>query len=227
MPSSTVEDYLKCIWREQRAAGADLVATGRIAASLEVSPGTVTAMVKTLSESGLLDYEPYSGVRLTPAGERLASRVVRRHRLVELFLVRVLGMSWSEVHGDAEILEHAVSDRLLDRIDEMLGRPEADPHGDPIPTPGGLVPRLDASSDLLGCPTARPLEVLRVTDQRAEFLRLLEKHGILPGRVVRVLARDDLADTVEVQPEGGDTIRLGFRAASTVRVRPVVGAQTP
>ena len=97
-------------------------------------------MVKTLAESGLVHYEPYMGVRLTPAGEKLASMVLRRHRLVELFLVKVLGMSWAEVHDEAERLEHAVSERLIDRIDDMLGRPAVDPHGDPIPTAQGRVP---------------------------------------------------------------------------------------
>ena len=110
---------------------------GQIAAALGVVPGTATTMVKTLAESGLVRYEPYSGVRLTKAGEKLAALVLRRHRLVELFLVKVMGMSWTEVHDEAEQLEHAVSDRLIDRMDEMLGRPEVDPHGDPIPSAEG------------------------------------------------------------------------------------------
>src|SRR6185503_16251646 len=100
-----------------------------------------TTMVKTLSESGLVRYEPYMGVRLTEAGEKLASLVLRRHRLIELFLVRVLGMSWAEVHDEAERLEHAVSERLIERIDAMLGRPAVDPHGDPIPTAEGTMAR--------------------------------------------------------------------------------------
>ena len=111
-------------------------------------------MVKTLSESGLVHYEPYMGVRLTPAGEKLASLVLRRHRLIELFLVKVLGMSWAEVHDEAERLEHAVSERLIDRIDEMLGRPSVDPHGDPIPTAEGRIARPDYL-DLLTAPTGR------------------------------------------------------------------------
>ena len=120
-----------------------LVPMGQIAASLGVVPGTATTMIKALSESGLVHYEPYMGVRLTAAGEKLAGLVLRRHRLMELFLVKVLGMSWAEVHDEAEQLEHAVSERLIDRIDEMLGRPTVDPHGDPIPTPEGRLPRVD------------------------------------------------------------------------------------
>ena len=116
-------------------ADARLVPMGQVAAALGVTPGTATTMVKALAESGLAEYEPYSGVRLTPAGEKLAGLVLRRHRLVELFLVQVMGMSWAEVHDEAEQLEHVVSERLIERIDEMLGHPTHDPHGDPDSRP--------------------------------------------------------------------------------------------
>ena len=146
LPSSTVENYLKAIYQGQSAlaAGVRLVPMGSVASALGVTPGTATTMVKALAESGLAEYEPYSGVRLTAAGERLAGLVLRRHRLVELFLVQVMGMSWAEVHDEAEHLEHVVSERLIDRMDEMLGRPEADPHGDPIPDPHGVVKAQEA-----------------------------------------------------------------------------------
>src|SRR5262245_50631367 len=116
LPSSTVENYLKAIYQGQASleGGAHLVPMGHVAAALGVTPGTATTMIKTLSESGLVEYEPYSGVRLTAAGEKLAALVVRRHRLVELFLVKVMGMSWADGHDDAELLEHVVSDRLID-----------------------------------------------------------------------------------------------------------------
>src|SRR5919106_1169984 len=135
LPSHTVENYLKAIFQAQTAlTRADaLVPMGQLASALGVVRGTATTMVKALAESGLVRYEPYAGVRLTQAGEKLASLVLRRHRLIELFLVKILGMSWTEVHDEAENLEHAVSDRLIDSIDEMLGRPAVDPHGDPIP----------------------------------------------------------------------------------------------
>src|SRR4029078_7297910 len=125
-------------------------------------------------------YEPYMGVRLTNAGEKLASLVLRRHRLIELFLVKVLRMSWAEVHDEAEHLEHAVSDRLIDRIDEMLGRPQVDPHGDPIPTAQARMPRLE-SLDLMSAPVATPLVVTRVIDQDPDFLRFAEQHHLMPG----------------------------------------------
>ncbi|MDR1988808.1 MAG: metal-dependent transcriptional regulator, partial [Acidobacteriaceae bacterium] len=171
LPSSTVENYLKAIHREETllAQGARLVPMGQVAAALGVTPGTATTMIKTLAESGLVEYEPYSGVRLTPAGEKLASLVLRRHRLVELFLVDVMGMSWAEVHEEAELLEHVVSERLIARIDEMLGRPTHDPHGDPIPTAEGTL-QDDHLDNLLTCPAGVPLKVIRITDQHPAFL---------------------------------------------------------
>src|ERR1700724_1845853 len=124
-PSSTVENYLKAIYQGQLRLPADirLVPMGQVASALNVTPGTATTMVKALAESDLAEYEPYSGVRLTPAGERLAGLVLRRHRLVELFLVQVMGMSWAEVHDEAEQLEHVVSERLIERMEGVLGRP--------------------------------------------------------------------------------------------------------
>jgi DtxR family Mn-dependent transcriptional regulator len=220
MATSTVEDYLKRIYLEQQAAPESRVATGLVAQALSVTPGTATAMIKTLADSGLVDHEPYAGVRLTEAGKALATRVVRRHRLVELFLVEVMGMNWSEVHSEAEVLEHAVSERLIERIDEMLGRPASDPHGDPIPTARGEFVSPDAHESLVACPLGALRIVARVTDQRADFLRLVESHGLMPGRRVVVRARDELLDSVEVSPDHGEPLRLGFRAASRVLVAP-------
>ena len=128
LPSSTVENYLKTIYLGTSGPGAEprLLPMGQLASAVGVTPGTATTMVKTLAESGLVNYEPYAGVALTRAGRRLAALVLRRHRLVELFLVQVMGLRWDEVHDEAELLEHVVSDRLIDRMDEMLGRPEVD-----------------------------------------------------------------------------------------------------
>ena len=219
MATSTVEDYLKSIYVAERRGSGERVTTGRIAAALEVSPGTVTAMMKTLTESGLVDYEPYSGVRLTQAGAKLATHVLRRHRLIEQFLVEVLKMDWSEVHEEAEVLEHAVSERLIERIDEMLGRPTVDPHGDPIPTPSGLMEERN-DPNLLACPRDQLLEITRVTDQRVDFLQLLERHGLMPGRHARILSKDSLTETVRIQPEAAAELQLGFQAASRILARP-------
>jgi DtxR family Mn-dependent transcriptional regulator len=181
LPSSTVENYLKAIvLQQQRATGDALVAMGQIASALGVTPGTATTMVKALAESGLVQYEPYSGVRLTGAGERLAGLVLRRHRLVELFLVQVMGLRWDEVHDEAEKLEHVVSERLIERMDEMLGRPQVDPHGDPIPDADGAIRKRELQT-LLDCPLDTPVTVTRVTDQGAPFLRFIEDSHLKPG----------------------------------------------
>ncbi len=215
LPSQTVENYLKTIYLAQasQAPSEDLVPVGQLAAALRVVPGTATTMMKTLAESGLVRYEPYMGVRLTDAGEKLASLVLRRHRLIELFLVRVLGMSWAEVHDEAEQLEHAVSERLIDRIDEMLGRPEVDPHGDPIPTAEGRMPQAEYL-DLLTAPLGTPLVVTRVIDQDPEFLRFAEQHGLMPGCTVTVEAREPSSDAVRLRSSADAVLTIGARAAA-------------
>lgn len=215
MPTSTVEDYLKCILVEQQKSAEALVSMGRIATALDVAPGTVTAMVKTLSASGLVAYEPYSGVRLTPAGRQLAVHVLRRHRLIELFLVKVMDMDWSAVHPEAERLEHVVSEALIDRMDEMLGHPSVDPHGDPIPDARGEVTEAELAT-LLFCALGSRLEVARVTDQTPDFLRFLERQGIWPGIGLEVTSRNEAADTIELRFEDGRSLSLGFRAASKI-----------
>lgn len=218
LPSQTVENYLKAIYQAQTALPAEsLVPMGQLASALGVVPGTATTMVKALSESGLVRYEPYAGVRLTPAGERLAALVLRRHRLIELFLVKVMGMSWAEVHDEAERLEHAVSDRLIDRIDEMLGRPAADPHGDPIPDSHGTVVRPEYQT-LLTCPLGERVTVKRVSDQDSEFLRFVERHDLKPGQIVSVQERDAAADSVKLRSQADREITIGARAASKVLV---------
>ena len=218
--SSTVENYLKAIYQAQLRLPrrGDLVPMGQLAGALGVVPGTATTMVKALAESGLVKYEPYGGVRLTAAGERLAALVVRRHRLIELFLVKVMGMSWTDVHEEAEHLEHAVSDRLIERIDEMLGHPAVDPHGDPIPDPDGVLDRRPLET-LLTCPLHAPVTIARVTDQDAEFLRFVERRNLKPGAVVAVEERDAAADSVRLRGRGSREITIGTRAASKVLVR--------
>lgn len=218
MPTSTVEDYLKRILLEETSTG-ERVPMGQIAAGLSVAPGTVTAMMKTLADSGLVDYEPRGGVVLTAAGRQLAAHVVRRHRLVELFLVEIVGLDWSEVHAEAELLEHAVSERVIERIDELLGHPSVDPHGDPIPSAAGEVESREHPS-LLECATGAPSRVVRVTDQSVEFLRLVERSRLMPGSRITVVARDEAADTVELRLDGGITLSLGQRAASKILVEP-------
>lgn len=219
LPSSTVENYLKAIFlgESQLDAGVRLMPMGQLATALGVAPGTATTMVKALAESGLVEYEPYNGVRLSSAGEKLAALVLRRHRLVELFLVQVMGMRWDEVHDEAEQLEHVVSDRLIERMDEMLGHPAVDPHGDPIPGPEGQIARRDFDT-LLTCPMNTPVVVMRVTDQDAAFLRFIESHSLKPGESIEVEARDEMADSVRLKGRGDVRITIGARAASKLLV---------
>jgi DtxR family Mn-dependent transcriptional regulator len=219
LPSSTVENYLKAIYQGVGALTppARLLPMGQLASALGVAPGTATTMVKTLAESGLVEYEPYTGVTLTPSGQKLAALVLRRHRLVELFLVRVMGYSWDEVHEEAEQLEHVVSDRLIDRIDEMLGRPEVDPHGDPIPNSEGLVKTQEAHS-LLTCPINVMVTVSRVIDQDKTFLRFIENHNLKPGESIEVEDRDPASDSVRVRGKGDRRVTIGTKAASKLLV---------
>ena len=219
LPSSTVENYLKTIYL---GAGVlphsrRLLPMGQLAASLGIAPGTATTMVKALAEAGLVEYEPYAGVALTSAGERLAGLVLRRHRLVELFLVQVMGFRWDEVHDEAEQLEHVVSDRLIDRMDQMLGRPEVDPHGDPIPNAEGVLKPQEAQS-LLTCPLHTAVTVTRVIDQDRTFLRFIENHNLKPGESIEVEERDSASDSVRVRGKNDQRITIGTRAASKLLV---------
>lgn len=224
LPSSTVENYLKAIYQGQMALAAPvrLVPMGQVAAALGVTPGTATTMVKALAEAGLVEYEPYVGVRLSAAGEKLAGLVVRRHRLVELFLVKVMGMSWADVHDEAEQLEHVVSERLIERIDEMLGRPTHDPHGDPIPTAEGRMPP-DRHESLLTCPLQTPLRVTRIADQDPSFLHFVERHDLKPGQAIQVQARDAAADAVTLERADRPALTIGARAASKLLVEVAAG----
>jgi len=217
--SQTVENYLKAIFQAQIALSEPnaLVPMGHLAAALRVVPGTATTMVKALAESGLAHYEPYAGVRLTSSGEKLAALVLRRHRLIELFLVKVMGMSWSEVHDEAENLEHAVSDRLIDLIDEMLGRPEVDPHGDPIPDSNGTLP-VHEYDTLLTCTIGTPVTIARVSDQDPAFLEFAETHELRPGDVVQVDERSEEGDCVQLRGRDDRHVTIGARAASKVLV---------
>jgi DtxR family Mn-dependent transcriptional regulator len=219
LPSSTVENYLKAIFvgETQLAAGQRLLPMGQLAAALGVAPGTATTMVKALAESGLVEYEPYNGVRLSAAGTRLAALVLRRHRLIELFLVQVMGMRWDEVHEEAEQLEHVVSERLIERIDDMLGHPQVDPHGDPIPSREGELVRRELDT-LLTCPLNTPVTVTRVTDQDAAFLRFIENNALKPGQSIEVEARDEVSDSVRLRGKDDQRITIGTRAASKLLV---------
>ncbi len=216
MPSSTVENYLKTLFTEQQRRRGDLVPMGAFASAMRVAPGTATAMVKTLADSGLADYEPRDGVKLTPRGEKLALHVLRRHRLVEQFLVEVLKLDWSEVDQEAEELEHAISDKVLAKIDELLDHPEVDPHGDPIPTSKGKLAERTLTS-LVQCALHRPVRIARVLDQNPQFLQFVDRANLKPGAQVVVKQRNELADSVVVSSRGS-SITLGSSSAAKILV---------
>ncbi|MEX0678109.1 MAG: metal-dependent transcriptional regulator [Pirellulales bacterium] len=216
MPSLTVENYIKAILQICQTGGGQ-AATGQLAAALRVSPGTVTSMLKTLSEIKLVTYTPYEGVRLTTAGNALALRVVRRHRLIELFLVKTLDLTWDEVHEEAEHMEHAVSDRLIDKIDAFLGHPEVDPHGDPIPRSDGTL-KIARSSSLAECKVGDQFQLARVIDQSPEFLRFLSNSGLPLGVSGRIVANTPEAGIVTISVAGQETT-LGQAAAEKLLVR--------
>jgi DtxR family Mn-dependent transcriptional regulator len=181
MASLTVENYLKTIYQIINSQEGRAATTGQVATALGVAPGTVTSMLKTLDAAQLAAHRPYEGVVLLPAGQALALRVLRRHRLLELFLMRTLGMSWDEVHDEAEHMEHAVSDLLVERIDTFLGRPEVDPHGDPIPRTDGKLREEPPSRSLADCQPGEAFSLARVLDQSPEFLRYLTEMGLSLG----------------------------------------------
>lgn len=217
MLSHTAEDYLRAILLEEQRHPGARVSTGRLADTLELTPGSVTAMVQSLAESGLVVYERYNGVSLSDEGRASAVDLLRRHRLLELFLVKVVGMDWSEVHAEADRMEHAVSPRLIERIDELLGHPTIDPHGDPIPDAAGEFDCLQRAS-LVDCPVATPVRVARIDDQSEAFLKLAGRSGLRPGRVVTVTARDLSADLVTVRTDVDPAVGLGSGAARKIQV---------
>lgn len=180
MASLTIENYVKAIQQICAAQDGRPAATGKVAEALNVLPGTVTSMLKTLSEAKLAIYTPYEGVNLTESGRLLAMRVIRRHRLIELFLSQTLDLKWDEVHEEAENLEHAVSDWLVDRMDAFLGHPQADPHGDPIPAADGSV-RIREGRRLAELAAGTRFKLARVLDQSSEFLRFLSDQGLQIG----------------------------------------------
>jgi DtxR family Mn-dependent transcriptional regulator len=217
MPTSTVENYLKAILVRSSDAGS-VVSTGALAEALRVTPGTITTMVKSMASRGLLEHQPREGVRLTPEGRAHALAVVRKHRLVETFLVQVLKMDWKEVHEDAEALEHAISDRVLVKIDALLGHPATDPHGDPIPSRKS--PALDRGKGvtLATCDLQKQLRVERILDQSPPFLEFIQRTGLKPGARVRVRERDPASGVVRCELREGEAM-LGLPEAAKIEVK--------
>ncbi|APZ91965.1 metal-dependent transcriptional regulator [Fuerstiella marisgermanici] len=224
MPSLTVENYLKAALQLELKSGQSRVSPGALSARLKVSPGTVTSMLKTLSESGLANYVPYEGVELTSSGRKLAMRMLRRHRLIELFLHSTLNLTWDQVHEEAEELEHAVSEFLIDRIDDFLEHPETDPHGSPIPAADGQM-RGDFSGTvpLDQCKVGSDVRFVRVVNQQPDFLRYLSESGFELGAVGRIVENSEDAGVVRSDIDGVQ-FTVGLNAAQTIRVEPVASS---
>ncbi len=220
MPTSTAENYLKTLYQQQQRQESPEkpLAMGRLAQAMNVAPGTATAMIKTLASTGLVNYKSRGGVSLTEEGRVQALHILRRHRLVELLLVEVLGMNWAEVHEEAEVLEHAVSDKVLEKIDAYLGHPQADPHGDPIPTAKGKL-KFAKQQNLIDISQTTGLKIARILDQNRAFLQFIHDAGLLPNTKITILKRDSVVDAITVQPVGGDPITLGTKAAAKILVQ--------
>jgi DtxR family Mn-dependent transcriptional regulator len=217
--SATTEDYLKAIYELQAVEG--VAQTSAIAEALELAPPSVTGMVKRLAELGLLQHTPYKGAQLTTAGRRTALRLVRRHRMLELYLTVKLGYDWDSVHLEAERLEHAVSDDLIERMALALGNPRYDPHGAPIPSKEGVVeePVLIPLSET---PVGTMAELRQVSDRDPERLRYLARVGLRLGTVFEVVARQPFRGpvTVRVSTTGARDQVVGHELAESLGCLP-------
>ncbi|MEF8941092.1 MAG: metal-dependent transcriptional regulator [Salinivenus sp.] len=219
MRSPSIEDYLKVVYKLEEREGLPPVSTGDVARSMEVSPASASNMIKRLDDLGFLTYEAYEGATLTTPGRTVALEVLRHHRLLELYLKEVMGFSWDEIHEEAEILEHHISERFESRIEEMLGHPSRDPHGHPIPTRDGTVDELPTRSLAdLEAGDAAPID--HIADEDGELLDLLEQRGLLPGATVAVVETRPLDGLLVVAVDGTEQL-IGTPVAQKVVVEPV------
>jgi DtxR family Mn-dependent transcriptional regulator len=216
MSKHNPEDYVKAILQISSNSEMALASTGELAKRLGVTCGTASRMIRILSKSGLVVFTSYAGAQLTDEGHQLAIRVLRNHRLIELFLVTVLEMDWDQVREEAEHLEHAVSADLIDRIDKFLGHPESDPHGDPIPRTDGTYPP-SAGVSLIGCSPGSRFSVQRVLDQSPNVLRFLSSVGVGKGRIGQVVGNSPAAEVVAIALDG-KIVSLGRAVAAKVLV---------
>ncbi|MEM6911143.1 MAG: metal-dependent transcriptional regulator [Verrucomicrobiota bacterium] len=216
MPTSTVENYLKAALRLEE--GGQFATVGGIAEELAVTPGTVTTMMKHLASEGLVDYAPRKQVSLTESGRAAALQVLRRHRLIETFLVEIMKLDWAHVHEEAEVLEHVISDRLVERMDEMLGRPDCDPHGSPIPDARGVVSER-GGQPLCDCRVGDH-RLLRVQGERRGLLDWLQERELVPGVVFSLEERDDQAGVFSLQLASGRRVSFDAEVAGNLWVGP-------
>ena len=215
MATETVENYLKALLVLAEDSPTGEATIGRISVLLGVTKGSATTMMKRLTRSKLVIAKRYGGVRLTRKGEREALDVLRRHRIIEAFLVEILKLDWADVHEEAERLEHAVSGRLLARMDEALGHPSVDPHGDPIPAAGGRARRVKGKA-ISEFTAGSRVRITRVMDQDPAFLRFVERHGLKPGAHVVVGGVPDEEGNVRLKRPRRGAIELSKAAAAGI-----------
>ena len=217
MPSPTVENYLKQILSISLERDKREVPMGLISEALRVTPGTATSMVKNLEKEGWLSYKSRKGVKLTASGRKLGMNILRRHRLLETFLVETLGLDWSEIHDEAEELEHAISEKVLERLDEFLGKPRHDPHGHPIPTKGGIIQR-HKNRSLLDCKEGMTVTIDSIDDQEKNFLKFARTKHLVPGSNIKILSREEVANAMELKIGKRNPFSIGFQAAQKILV---------
>lgn len=217
--SQSIEDYLKAIFSLQ--SDDNRVSTTQVANSLEVSSASATNMIKRLAEMGLVDYQSYKGSRLTKSGKKIALEIIRHHRLLELYLLEVMGYSWDEVHDEAEKLEHHISERFEDKIANLLDDPTHDPHGDPIPSKEGIMPEMNADP-LIEAEDDQAYIVSRVKDQDPELLRYLEKVGLLPGIKVKIKEKAPFKGPITLLIENDEQV-IGHDVAKSIFVAKIKG----
>ncbi|MDX9898819.1 MAG: metal-dependent transcriptional regulator [Spirochaetia bacterium] len=225
--TSTVEDYLKQLVSLEIEQGLELIPMKKVCTALGVTPGTATTMIQRLDEKGLVEYQHHKGCRLTEEGRRSGRYTLRRHRLIELFLVNTLGMDWATVHEEAEMIEHTLSHEVVERLDHFLGHPEQGPHGGPIPDTQGILPCRGTTLSLAEIPGGGRVQIFSVKDRDEALLGYLASVGLLPGTRLEVASISEGSGIMtlrhEEEPErevvlAREVVRLSLEQASHIRV---------
>jgi DtxR family Mn-dependent transcriptional regulator len=213
MLSANIQDYIKVIYKLQEAGSAT---TNEIAKVMNVSSASVTNMCKKLGELHLAQYESYRGITLTPAGMNIALEIIRHHRLLELYLTEALGYSWDKVHDEAERLEHHISEEFEDKLDALLGSPQYDPHGDPIPARDGSLPYTHRTP-LYGSAPGSRLIIRRVSSTSPEFLRYIKHIGLMPGTEIQMICQEPFDGPITITV-GDESRSIGAETAQNIFV---------
>ncbi len=220
MPTISKENYLKAVFLYNNRGGEQMAGTTLIANELNISKAAISDMTRRLAEEGLLTYEKYKGMHLTPKGQSLALQVIRKHRLWESFLHKVLKMSWSEVHVEAERLEHHTSDYLIDKIDDYLGNPQYDPHGSPIPDAKGEMPPDRPLLPLASAEVDGAYQIAHVHDRDPQMMNYLSRIGLVLNSKIKVLEKFDFDGCIHIELNGQPTL-LSEKIVEQIKVIPI------